>query len=112
MKRREQLLERLVDADPRWVDTGPRNTRDPNRKGIGISFECPLHEDCRLGAYFTNPLDGGPPFEPERPTWDRTGEDFESLTLAPSIRVLQGNGGCRWHGFIRAGRFETCGDAR
>jgi len=37
---------------------------------------------------------------------------FGTVTLSPSIRILGGDDGCEWHGFIRAGRFETCGDAR
>ena len=36
----------------------------------------------------------------------------DAVTLSPSIRRLGGADGCEWHGFIRGGRFETCGDAR
>lgn len=111
MKRRAQPLERLVDANPVWVDTGPGNTRSPNRRGVQLSFDCPIHEDCRIGVPVDPPLDNGPSFEPRG--WKRTGgEDFGTVTLSPSIRRLGGGNGCRWHGFIRGGRFETCGDAR
>lgn len=114
--RRAQPLERLVDADPIWVGTGPNNTVSPNRHGIGVQFDCPIHEDCLCYVPFTNPLDGGapvdfrPPAAPPSATWGRSGETFETLTLAPSIRRLGPE--CFWHGFIRGGRFETCGDAR
>lgn len=116
--RREQPLERLVDANPTWVDTGPGNTKDPNRRGIGLSFDCPIHDEgrglarrCRLYVPVDPPLDGGPVFD-ER-GWKRSGgEAFDEVTLSPSIRMLGGEDGCRWHGFIRGGRFETCGDAR
>lgn len=109
--RRAQPLERLVDADPVWVD-GSAN--GPERRGTGIIFNCPIHdEDCFAGVQFANPIDGGPPHDADgAPTWRRTGETFETLTLSPSIRRLGGADGCEWHGFIRDGRFETCGDSR
>lgn len=58
-----------------------------------------------------NPLDGGPPLEPERSRWLREGDTFESLTLAPSIRRIPHDGSCGWHGFIRRGEIETCSDS-
>jgi hypothetical protein len=48
----------------------------------------------------TNPLDGGPAIEPDRPHWQRTGDTFDAMTLTPSIQRL---GGCRWHGYITNG---------
>jgi hypothetical protein len=36
--------------------------------------------------------------------WHRTGETFDTLTLAPSIHVRDGeNGPTHWHGHILAG---------
>jgi hypothetical protein len=35
--------------------------------------------------------------------WTRTGEDFETLTLTPSIHSDPAKGGCGWHGFITNG---------
>lgn len=120
MKRRAQPLERLVDAEPSWVGTGgPSITRAdgspvPERRGVVLSFQCPIHEDCYIGVPVDPPVDGGPAM-PELmagKAWKRTGdEDFATVTLAPSIRILGGEGECRWHGFIRSGRFETCGDS-
>lgn len=110
MIRRDRPLERLVDANPSFVDTSATNTKDPNRKGIGVAFDCPIHEDCRLYVPFAQPLDGGPQFDVKG--WRRSGETFETLTLSPSVRMLGGEDGCRWHGFIRNGGFENCGDAR
>lgn len=116
---REKPLERLVDADPRFYDWSPDRELNPqyadrpDRHGIGLLFDCPIHGDhCLVGVPFANPLDGGGPHEPSRPTWQRTGESFETLTLSPSIKVLGGETGCEWHGFIRDGRFETCEDSR
>ncbi len=102
-KRRAEPLRHLVDADPHWVDYG-------ERRGVLLQFECPIHDGCHLGVPVDPALDGGPP--PEGRGWKRTGDTFETLTLSPSIRILGGANGCRWHGFIRGGRFETCGDAR
>lgn len=110
--RRAKPLERLVDADPVWVDG---SVSDGERHGTGIIFNCPIHDECFANVQFSNPLDGSPSHDNNgrcEPTWHRTGETFETLTLSPSIRRLGGPDGCEWHGFIRGGRFETCGDAR
>ena len=79
---------------------------------MGVLCECPIHTDCWIHVPFRNCIDGGPPHQPERALWNRIGEDFETLTLSPSIRILGGEGGCEWHGFIKNGCFETCEDAR
>ncbi len=118
MKLRAQPLVRLVDADPGFYDwapdreLNPQYAGKPDRRGVGIIPECPIHEDCHVGVAFSNALDGGGPLEAGRPLWQRTGESFETLTLSPSIRVLGGAGRCEWHGFIKNGAFETCGDSR
>ncbi len=97
---------KLTDLDPRWVGAGgPGITRDgktvPKRTGVGISFDCPCGT-CGERPYlgFTNPLDGGGPLEPKHPKWERVGEDFETLTLRPSILR---QGGCGWHGYLTEG---------
>lgn len=97
---------RLVELHPRWVGAGGDGISDrdgnpaPLRKGVGVMFDCPCgagHEDPRCYVPFLNPLDGGPALELERPNWTRTGETFETLTLAPSVHRI---GACGWHGFI------------
>jgi hypothetical protein len=124
--RRAQPLERLVDADPCWVGAGGEGITNsitgepvPHRRGVALMFDCPIHEDCHVCVYVDPPLDGGKAIEPfaggegRGRSWARTGgESFDGVTLSPSIRVLGGPDGCEWHGFIRAGRFETCGDSR
>lgn len=106
MKLREKPLERLVDADPGFFTDG-------ETKGAGIVFECPLHENCCVGVHFENPIGGGVPSANAKVRWRRDGETFETLTLSPSIRVTSPNhDGCHWHGFVKNGRFETCGDSR
>jgi hypothetical protein len=97
-----------VDLEPNWVGAGGEGiTKDgnpvPPRHGVGITFSCPC--GCDLWCYvpFNNPLDGGPPLEPGRPLWQRTGETFETLTVTPSILRSRDKGGCGWHGFITNG---------
>ena len=111
--RREKPLERLIDADPSWWV--PRDG-DRTRK-IGIIFDCPIHEHCSVGVPFSNPIGGGSgePMHSSKALWERTGEDFDTLTISPSIHVLgevNGPDGCQWHGYVRNGRFETCGDSQ
>ena len=83
---------RLLDCHPRW-ETIP-NWSSPSLFAVGLIFTCPV---CRypvlcsfkpaidpdgLQAKYQWPdfpaLDGGP-------QWARTGETFETLSLAPSI---------------------------
>lgn len=110
-------LVRLVDAEPCFYDWAPDRALNPklaalpDRRGLGVLFMCPIHEDCHVGVAFANPIDGFPPMENTK-TWQRDGDTFETLTLSPSIKVLGGEGGCQWHGFIKAGLLQTCGDSR
>ena len=96
---------KLVDLNPRWVGSGGPGITDsktgepvPRREGMGITFDCPCGCDEPVFVHVT-PLDGGPS-HPQAKVWDRTGEDFESMTLSPSLQRV---GGCGWHGFVRNG---------
>lgn len=101
---------RLTDLNPRWVGHGGNGYLDkdrqpvPWRHGVGVSFECPCGCDQRCFVNFKNPIDGGPHVDCSGPFWQRTGETFETLTLAPSILRDRAKGGCGWHGFIREGQ--------
>jgi hypothetical protein len=90
----------LLELDPHWT------VIDETRRGMGVSFECPTHRNHRLAVGFTNPIDGGPPFE-KNALWVRTGESFATLTLVPSIdasETIWGNPGTPcWHGHITSG---------
>ena len=111
---------RLVDMNPGWVGAGGEGVFKrgangelipiPQREGVGVMLDCPC--GCATGLYvpFTNPLDGGPPHDPSRPTWDRTGDTFETLTTTPSVlRVNPESYNCGgWHGYITAGEIITC----
>lgn len=97
---------RLVDLNPNFVYHGGEGVKNaegkpiPKREGVGLAFDCPC--GCGRRAYidFENPMDGGPPINDKRHVWKRTREDFETMTLEPSIQRMDG---CRWHGWIRNG---------
>src|SRR5574341_406234 len=99
---------KLTDLDARFVGAGgegifkPDGSQAPERHGVGITFRCP----CGCGEWgyvpFTNPLDGGPVLQPDRPHWERTGKTVETLTLRPSILRTKPPG-CGWHGFVTNG---------
>jgi Family of unknown function (DUF6527) len=97
---------RLTDLEPSWVGAGGEGVSDkdgnpiPERTGVAISFKCPCGAEDRVCIEFNNPLDGLGPHDPSRNLWNRTGDDFETLTVTPSIQRI---GGCGWHGFITNG---------
>lgn len=105
---------KLTELDPRWVGSGGEGvTQDgkpaPERHGVAISFICPCgthprdeeYETDRCVVPFNNPLDGGARVDTGAGSyWERTGDTFETLTLAPSIQRV---GGCKWHGQIQNG---------
>lgn len=104
------MSKRLVDLDPGFVNSGgegvSRIAEDgtrypvPLRVGIGIVFNCPCGCGDRVYIGFSNPISGGGRVGGAAPTWQRTGDTFEDMTLSPSIQRM---GGCRWHGWIRNG---------
>jgi hypothetical protein len=105
---------KLTERFPNWVGAGGEGVSNADgspvaaRHGVGILLDCPCGCDRQLYVPFTNPLDGGPPVNDGHPTWQRTGETFETLTLTPSILRSQEKGGCGWHGFITDGEIRSC----
>ena len=101
----------LAELEPRWWGDG-------ERRHLGITFLCPHCQRVRLGLAFANPPDGGPPHSlqttsimwhvhqartfdvPPGTHWSRTGDDFSTLTLSPSIDASKSG---HWHGSISAG---------
>lgn len=101
---------------------------------VGIHFDCPEgHENCDHAIPFRPALDGGPAasWYSSSAIWDRTGDTFETLTLSPSIRRIPRHSSreeaiaagripeyitesmlCAFHGFIKNGMIEFCGDSR
>lgn len=76
---------------------------------MGISFTCPhcsaaVGSRQRLAIAFDNPVDGGAPYSfPGYLLWRRDGDEFETLSLWPSVDAS--NSG-HWRGFIKNG--EMC----
>lgn len=97
---------RLVDLNSVFLSAGGAGvTRDgepvPERRGVGVQFDCPCGCDSPCFVPFSNPIDGGPPHDEPR-GWKRTGDTLETLTLEPSI-LRSKPFGCGWHGWIRNG---------
>lgn len=97
---------KLTDLHPQWYGMNARHGV-AERKGLGLTCDCPCGERAcaQLAVAFANPLDGGPPddWHGRKTLWQRTGEDFETLTLAPSLH-LPGH----WHGYIQNGMVLSC----
>ena len=103
-------MMKLKDYEPHWFAV-------PGHRGQGLTFKCPLHLNCHFMIGFRNPLDGGEPYVFKRvdgtdcPLWVRQGEDFETLTLTPSIDAIDDYNTIEqkthWHGFIINGEIIT-----
>lgn len=109
----------LTDLNPKWCGHGGKGsfTRGPNgeevpipkRTRVGLMYDCPCGCGDRRYVPFENPEDGLGPLEGKNAKWTRTGTDFETLTLQPSIKHVPHKlrdgtlDGCAWHGWIRNG---------
>ena len=104
--------QKLVDLHPEFLSQGGEGCTDvlsgapiPKTEGVGVALDCPCgnaDEDHRLFVPFANPIGPGPLVA--RHGWQRTGDQFEILTLTPSIQRMDD---CRWHGFITNGEVIT-----
>lgn len=63
----------------------------------GAVIRCP---NCGVSGsvWFVNSIPSGRNLRPEGPTWQRTGDTFETMSLLPSIRMND-----HYHGFVRSG---------
>lgn len=87
---------KLTALNPRWL------SYELGRRGQGVSFDCPHctgKYKTRVSVPFENPLDGRAPVVGREDYWKRTGDDFETLTLSPSIDGSPEH----WHGHVRSG---------
>lgn len=96
---------KLTTLNPRWI--GLHNWSDDSIYHIGVSFDSPKQNGKRLAVLFSPPIDPdglaqkwqwGEPFKDAK-KWKRTGETFETLTLAPSLDFSP----IDWHGHITNG---------
>lgn len=123
---------RLVDCNPRWV--AARYRGEENGTPAGVKFDCPEgHKDCWHVIPFTPDMNGAPreSWQSNGAVWQRTGDTFETLTLAPSIRRIPPYESreaavaagcipeyvtdsflCAFHGFVKNGEIEFCGDSK
>jgi hypothetical protein len=87
---------KLIDLSPCWL-TSPA---EPSRSGVGLSFLCPTCHST-ISVYFVNPIDGFKKTEypPRSVYYTRSGNTFETLSLAPVIQDYK----CRWSGYIIGG---------
>lgn len=111
--------KRLVDLNPIWLS----DKNDPTSEKWGIAFDCPcgtapiscacgsptcpryMAPGCEFGRchiMFGNPV-SGPVSKWGKEKWTRSGETFETLTLAPSIHAVG-----HWHGWLRNGMLVSC----
>lgn len=100
---------RLTDLNPKWI------VLKENGDVVGLTFMCPHCRAVHVGAWFAEAIDADgyagidPDIEvffgkhPEDRRWHRAGDDFETLTLTPSIDTSQHG---HWHGFVRNGAIE------
>ena len=85
-------MNRLSDLNPKWTGLLRPNS------GEGLTFDCPrCGTSHRLAVYFSNPVDALPAAPWQTQQWKREGEEFDSLTLEPSIQYP-----C-FHGWIEEG---------
>lgn len=117
---------RLVDCNAAFVRWDGRESGAEFGAADAVWFECPEgHDTCSHTVPFTPALDGKALSSPQSngAHWKRlAGETIETLTLDPSIRNTCGIckhrgqnlacGGCHFHGYIKNGQIEFCGDSR
>lgn len=107
------MRAKLRDLDAQIIGAGGTGVFDADgspaelRTGVGLMFKCPCgaaHDEYdRVFVAFANPIDGKPPvINAKQPTWNRTGETIDDITLTPSIQRMD-PGGCRWHGYVTNG---------
>lgn len=101
---------KFTDLNPKWAANGGEGVTNsltgepiPLQHGSDIIFDCPCGCDDPLCIPVDPPLDGTPMRHARG--WKRTGDDFATMTLTPSILRMDG---CKWHGFITNGEIITC----
>jgi hypothetical protein len=111
---REETVVEFIELEPKFrriatrgdeyaIHERPCSIADAH----GVRFLCPACLRMNKGPMGTHsivvwfadrdvPAEAVPP-----PRWHASGSGLHDLTLAPSIQLQSG---CRWHGFITAGR--------
>jgi hypothetical protein len=90
----------LINLNPKWIGLLRPNS------GEGLTLDCPkCGSTHRLAVYFSNPVDDQPAALWQNPTWKRTGNSFEAITIEPSIQYP-----C-FHGWIEDGQVIDIGES-
>lgn len=99
---------RLIDLDPHFF------TMPGSPDYVGMTFVCPhcSNPDVRLGITFKEEIDRDSlpntiHWARPEPKWHREGDDFETMTITPSIDASK-YGQNHWHGFITGGEIKSC----
>jgi hypothetical protein len=90
---------KLTDLNPKfWRDPAMADDEEPTLQTTALlTFDCPrCGPEHRVNVPLKPKHSGG---------WDREGDTLETVTLRPSIQVVDG---CRWHGFVTNGEITTC----
>lgn len=81
---------RLIQLNPRWL---PEEATHSGRYGMGVAFDCPLHSEHRIQAWFQMPWDGLPA-QTDVPlhgwAWANRIPGADSLTLSKTIECQVG----------------------
>lgn len=96
---------KLTNLNPRWI--GIHNFDAGSIYNIGLAFDSPT-TGKRLAVLFNPVIDpaglaakyGWATFFPESKKWNRTGDTFDTISLAPSLDFSASG---EWHGWITNG---------
>ena len=91
---------RLTDLSPRWG-------AEHGRHGQTLFMRCPVCRTRDVAIPFMNPIDGGRAVENRTRLWHRTGDTFDTLSIAPEVV-----GACCWSGRIVDGEVVNAGHER
>lgn len=100
--RRACIVRVVEDIDADSVAPGSIEVRGAGTDAGGYGYAC-------VGCGRLSFLAIGP--ENPQPRWLVTAGDVarpDTVSLSPSILHAVERGGCGWHGYLRAGRFEPC----
>lgn len=80
---------KLTELNPKWATL--------NGERRFFTFDCPTDRSQQIAVYIKG----------NRVNWEVSGDDFENLTVKPSIDFKVPNI-CSWHGYITNGEVTNC----
>ena len=100
----------LVELNANLLRWDGRKPGDEHGPADALYFRCPHHEACSHVIPFTPDMGGNVIAKsPQRngAHWQRKGDTVETMTLTPSVRSS-----CGFHGWVKNGAVEFCGDSK